>query len=243
MRALGPVDLLALWERGAARHPIDRSALLCAWARPELAADRIADLPLGVVTESLLRLRAANFGSRIDGHVDCEACGQRLSLALDLRELLQPSAAPDDAHAVVEAAGLRVRAPRLRDLAAIADEPDAEQAARQLLARCIVPAADRPASDEAVANVSDAALREVEAALEALDPDADLVLDMHCEACGRHGNVQLDAGVLLWDEIDARARALLAQVHALARAYGWTESEILGLGTARRASYLAMVGA
>jgi hypothetical protein len=54
---------------------------------------------------------------------------------------------------------------------------------------------------------------------------------------------QLDAGVLLWDEIDARARALLAEVHTLASAYGWSEGEILSLGAARRASYLAMVGA
>jgi hypothetical protein len=30
-------------------------------------------------------------------------------------------------------------------------------------------------------------------------------------------------------------------VHVLARAYGWTEGEILGLGATRRATYLAMV--
>ena len=174
-----------------------------------------------------------------------EACGQRLAIALDVHELLQPSKAQGDAHAdvAVAVAGLRVRAPCLRDLAAIADEPDAERAARRLLAHCTLPAADQPASEGVAANVSDAALREIENALEALDPNADLVLDVHCGDCGRHGSVRLDAGVLLWDEIDARALALLGQVHALARAYGWTEAEILGLGAARRASYLAMVGA
>jgi hypothetical protein len=63
---------------------------------------------------------------------------------------------------------------------------------------------------------------------------------VRCEACGHEGSAQLDAGELLWDEIDARAHALLGEVHQLARAYGWTESEILGLSAARRAAYLSM---
>ena len=62
-----------------------------------------------------------------------------------------------------------------------------------------------------------------------------------CEACGHVGMAQLDVGAVLWDEIDARARTLLGEVHLLAAAYGWTESEILALGAERRASYLSMV--
>lgn len=234
MRALGPSDVLALWERGAKRHALDRSALLCAWARPELPVETIADLPLGAVTASLLRLREMSFGARIQGHVDCERCGERLELTLFSPELLQPMA---EDPPEVEVAGLRVRAPCLRDLAAVAREPDADRAARQLLARCAW-----EGSDEAGA-LTDDALREVEDALEAVDPNADLALAVHCEACGHRGTAQLDIGALLWDEIDARARTLLGEVHILARAYGWTEGEILALGAARRATYLAMAAA
>lgn len=240
MRVLGPADVLALWERGVHRHALDRSALLCAWARPELAADTIADLPLGAVTSSLMRLLEASFGARIQGHVVCERCGERLAVSLSVPELLQPMAGDTD-RPEVEVAGLRVRAPCLRDLAAVADELDAERAVRQLLARCASHASG-PASDD-VAALTDAGVHEVESALEALDPNANLALGVHCAACGHRGDAQLDAGTLLWDEIDARARALLGEVHALARAYGWTEAEILGLGAARRATYLALVGA
>ena len=84
-------------------------------------------------------------------------------------------------------------------------------------------------------------MREIEDALEAADPNADIAFDVHCEACGHAGTAQLDAGELLWDEIDARARALLGEVHLLASAYGWTEREILALSAARRATYLSMV--
>lgn len=53
-------------------------------ARPQRTAVRmteaIADLPLGAVTASLLRLRETSFGTRIRSHVDCTRCGERLEL-------------------------------------------------------------------------------------------------------------------------------------------------------------------
>lgn len=233
MRSLGPTDILALWERGARRHALDRSAMLCAWARPDWPAETIADRPLGQVTAALMQLREASFGTCIESHVDCEHCGARLQLLLRTSDLLQADA---DDTTEIDVAGRWVRPPGLRDLAAVAHELDAEHAARELLARCTLRGGDDAAA------ISHDALREVEDALEAIDPNADIALDVHCGACGAHSTAQLDAGVLLWDEIDARARALLAEVHTLAGAYGWTEGEILMLGTARRASYLAMVG-
>ena len=42
---------------------------------------------------------------------------------------------------------------------------------------------------------------------------------------------------------EARARALLAAVHTLARAYGWSEPDVLALSEQRRAAYLEMVTA
>jgi hypothetical protein len=236
MRPLTASDVVALWEHGAHLHALDRSALLCARARPELPAHTIGDLSLGTVTASLLHLREATFGARIQCHVDCERCGVRLELALLSTELLQPT--PENLSEI-DVLGLRVRAPCLRDLAAVANESDVNRAAQQLFARCIMRSAIDPGAIEVDA-LPDEALREVEDALEALDPNADLALDVHCAACGHCGTAQLDAGELLWDEIDAHARASLYEVHVLARAYGWTEAEILGLGAARRAGYLAM---
>ncbi len=236
MQALTGATLLSLWERGASRHALDRSALLAAVARPEWPAAEIADLPLGAVNASLLRLRSASFGPHIAGHADCTQCGQRLAFTVDTRQMLPAHGDDNDdpAPRETEVAGLRVRAPSLRDLAAVAAQTDARQAARALLARCTL------AGDLAL--IDDAALRQVEDALEALDPQADLVLALQCVACGHAGGAQLDAGALLWEEIEAHARVLLGEVHRLASAYGWSEAHILALSPARRASYLAMVG-
>ncbi len=235
MRALDAAELLSLWDRGMPRHALDRAALLASAARPDWLADAVADLPLGAIGTSLLRLRAANFGPRIDTHVDCRHCGQRLALALDVAELLQgepPEMASTCAPPETDVAGLRVRAPSLRDLAAVAELAPAD-AADALLARCTL--AGQPAALDAAGRA------QVDEALEALDPQADLAFSLNCVACGRQDMAQLDAGTLLWDELCARAGVLLQQVHQLARHYGWSEAQILALPANRRAQYLALV--
>lgn len=232
MQVLTGSTLLALWERGATLHPIDRCALLAAVAWRDGSADSVADLPLGTVNEHLLRLREACFGPRIEAHADCPRCGQRLSFALDTRVLLEGA---DGARRPAPGAldpGLRP--PSLRDLAAVADAQDATEAARRLLERCL------PGGTGAALNRD--SLADIDAALDAVDPRADLSLALTCPDCGHSGSARLDPGALLWDELAASAQALLADVHRLARAYGWTEDQVLALGPVRRAHYLSLVG-
>jgi len=240
MRAPSETELLALWESGLVRHSIDRALLLCAWARPELPPTPLADLPLGTINAALLRLRATCFGPRIDAYTDCEACGERLALPLDVGQLLA-GAGTGDAQAGIEIGGLHFRAATSRDLAAVADGRDPQSAALRLLQRCCVEYTDAPAP--MVADLLPDLIGEVEAGLEALDPAADFGLAVTCDACGHAWVAGLDIGTLLWDEIAARARALLLEIHGLARAYGWSEPEILALSPQRRAAYLGLVGA
>ena len=233
MRTLDAAELLSLWERGQPRHALDRAALLAAAARPDWPTQSIADLPLGAVGASLLRLRAANFGTHMDAHADCRHCGQRLSFVLDVAVLLAEAPAADTVPET-EVAGLHLRAPSLRDLAAVATLDPAD-AADALLARCTL--AGQPAL------LDEAARAQVDEALEALDPQADLAFNLNCVACGQEDLAQLDTAALLWDEISARAGALLHEVHLLASRYGWSEAQILALPAVRRGQYLALVEA
>lgn len=230
MRGIGDGTLLDLWESGQDRHPIDRSLLLCAWARPELAHEQLARLPLGAITAALLHVRAALFGARIEFTLACMHCGESLAMPLTTDQLLA-DVAPLDPDAVVELHGYRFRLPDSRDLAAVAHEGDVRQAALLLLERCCL---QRPGGTDALHDV----LAEAEARLDAADPLADLRLDVACHACGRHTDAAIDAGALVWGDLQRHARHLLEQVHLLARSYGWTEHEVLALGPARRAAYL-----
>ena len=59
-------------------------------------------------------------------------------------------------------------------------------------------------------------------------------------ACGGAWQGVLEVIDFLWAEIRTRARRLLQEIDALARAYGWREAEILALSDARRGLYVQM---
>src|SRR5262245_48514223 len=237
MLPLGPSDLLALWERGRGRHAIDRALLLFAAACPELATDRLADLPLGQRNAALLRLRQRTFGPEIPAYVDCPGCGERMELALQVDMFLPPE---KEVHTggELEADGFRFRLPTSHDLAALLGHADADSAAAHLLERCCVA---RP-NDASAPSLHDL-LENIEARLEALDPSANIELSVVCASCHHAWAAPFDIAAVLWDEIEARARALLAAVHALALAYGWSERDVLALSEQRRSAYLDMVTA
>lgn len=232
MAPLSASTLLGLWELGHARHPIDRALLLFAAARPHWAAERLADRPLGQRNQALLELRKQTFGARIDAQVECPACGETLAFELEADDFLA-QALPDDAPAEFEAAGHRFRLPSSRDLALATAEPQGDAAALAILERCCV---ERPGSPDVGALQAQA-----EDAFARLDPLADIELALTCASCGHAWEAPFDIASQLWDEIDARARGLLADVHALAAAYGWAERDILALSEPRRSAYLARV--
>jgi hypothetical protein len=76
------------------------------------------------------------------------------------------------------------------------------------------------------------------------DLDAAAVrLALSCPSCKREWEDAFDIGRFVWAEVESRARRLVWEVHSLASAYGWGESETLALSAARRAMYLEMVHA
>ena len=234
MLAPDPQRLLAVWEHGARRHPIDRALLLFSLAVPQRPVNTLADAPLGIRNASLLELRDACFDAPLAAWVDCPACGERMSIDLDRAQL--PSA-PRETAEPIEVGGHRFHRPTSRHLARLADTTDTDAAARQLLRDCADAADALPQDDGAL----DALLANVEKALDDADPWSDLSIALSCPACGHDSAASFDIAGYLWEEIDSHAKALLDDIHTLASAYGWTEPEILALSAARRAAYLERV--
>jgi hypothetical protein len=73
-----------------------------------------------------------------------------------------------------------------------------------------------------------------------MDPQAEMLLDLSCPTCGHAWQAVFEIVTFLWTEIRVRARRLLREVDALARAYGWAEGDILAMSEARRGLYLQM---
>ena len=232
--SLSPDRLLAVWENGMRRHPIDRALLLFALSEPDMPPDTLADTPIGQRNASLMALHRTLFGSRLATWTDCPACGERMELDTDAAQL---PPVPTQEPVLIEAAGLRFRRPTSRHLAGLAEITDPEAAARRLLRECAETPEALPRDDEALSRLIDT----VEPALEAADPWADLSLAIQCPTCGHEASATLDIAEILWEEIDNHAQSLLDEVHTLAQTYGWSEPQILALSNTRRTAYLARV--
>jgi hypothetical protein len=236
----GARDLLAAWEHGLGRSLTHRAVTLLASASPGTPLDDIARLPTGARDADLLRLRAELFGDWVEAVCSCPACAEQLDACFDARELLPDETAA--AAAPTRQLSLRgnqvtVRAPDSLDLLAVAGIPDMAASHRALLHRCLGPL---PA--EFAGTLPDDLVDEVVTQIAALDPRARLELDLTCAACGHHWPAVFDIASFLWAEIDAWAHRTLRDVHAIARAYGWPEADILTMSPLRRQCYLEMVG-
>jgi len=234
MAFLSSERLLSVWDEGVRRHPIDRGLLLFALAAPDTPAVQLADLPLSRRNAALMELYESSFGARLAGWVDCVACGERMEFVTDTSSFPRPAASGPD---LIEVDGLRFRRPTSRHLAQLVQGTDLEAAARQLLLACADSSELLPQDEEALT----AMLDEVESAIEEADPWVDITVGVRCPACAHEEAATLDIADLLWEEISSRAQSLLDDVHVLARAYGWSEPEVLALSDARRAAYLERV--
>jgi len=224
MPDLSAAATLDLWQAVEGRDPVGRSLALAAASGRD--PDEVAALPLGQRDALLLELHA---GAAFDATAECPACGERAEFAVDARELLargREAAEPAPVESVVW------RPPDSRDVAAAAAAGDAEAAERVLLERC-AGSADLPAEVRAA----------VVRAMAEADPLAEVLVDVSCPACGEGFVADVDVAGFVGAELRARARRLLREVDVLARAYGWTEAEVLELGDRRRAAYLELAEA
>jgi hypothetical protein len=89
----------------------------------------------------------------------------------------------------------------------------------------------------------DAVVDRLSRRIEQLDPGARVSFTVACPDCAKSWDAALDVGDMLWMRLQAAAERLLLDVDALARAYGWSEAQVLALPPLRRAAYLQMVGA
>jgi len=235
-------DLLALWERAAATGPVDRSRVLLAAARPEWPDAALDRVGLGQREAWLLALRRQLFGDRLRAAVSCPDCASDLALSLPSDDVVfeAPQSDAEGGRPVsVTARGYAVeaRTPEAADLAAAAAAGDVLAVRAALIERCVTSATRNGEPVDAGA-LPDDVVAALGAAVAEADPQAELLLDVVCAFCGRRWAAALDVAEFLWKEIDAAAHRLVDEVAALARAFGWSEGEVLALSPARRKTYV-----
>ena len=215
--------------------------MLLQFAWPDAA---VAQWPLGLANARLLELRAALFGSAWDCVADCPACAQVAEVRLDIPAMLAAVPNNDAAqapgwHAIDESpATPHFRLPVLADLAS-AGPADSTSAARLLHAIVAAPAPH--ATDAALVDVPPHMRTAIEQQLLCLDPLAAIDIVMDCPSCGHRWRAAAEVIGMLWADVSALAKRLLADVTRLAAVFGWSEQQILALSPVRRQRYLDMV--
>lgn len=183
----------------------------------------IADWNLVKRRQGLLAVAVATRGPRRIVTSACEdaACGEKLDLEVDLEAFRHDWRAED----LLFDNG-RLRLPRPTDLVTVG--ADAPERLAQILFVGAPP--ERPGWEV-----------EAESALSDADPLGDLELRAECFSCGAPIAVPLILEIFLLAELSNMSTRLLDEIHVLAFAYHWTESEIMALPESRRRHYLARI--
>jgi hypothetical protein len=251
MRPLSAAELLAVWEWGAVRSPLERGMVLLAAACPEDSPEDLLHLTIGGRDARLLELRELTFGPQLESQIACPACDERLELNIAVADLLAsapPAAPPAETGYRLEHDGWRVRFRLLDslDLFGTAEAgADLTSVRLALLRRCVLAVA-APQEGESGGLPEKGLPAELEAALlariELLDAAGSLSFALACPACSHNWIAPFDILSFFWAEIEAWVHRTLREVHLLAEAYGWRESDILALTPWRRQAYLELTG-
>lgn len=241
MRRPDSTLVLEAWDAAAGRRRAARALILLAAACPDRSAQELAALPIGRRDALLLDLHATMFGARLSGLAHCDACGEVLDVdvAIDAVRCSPPDGdeGTDWTPCPGDDAEVTFRCPDSDDLAA-ADGADEDAARLRILRRTV--RATRAGTPIAIEQVDPTTIAAVVEGMAARDPQADVVLSLVCPACAATTAVLLDVAALVWQQVDAWARRVLADVDVLARKYGWEERAVLALSERRRRAYLEL---
>jgi hypothetical protein len=204
------------------------------WQRPAALLATLSGVPLaetmklGVARRdaALLAWRTTLFGTKWLAFAQCPRCEAMLEYELPVGR--EAFTAPSD-EIEVESGGRRwlARWPDSQDLAEAAACQD-RVAARAMLVSRIVPG-----------EVQASSVTPILAALGTAHK-ACWSMTLHCCACPHSWDVVFDPGEFLWREVRAAARRILREVDVVARAYHWSEGDILAMSETRRRAYLEM---
>lgn len=242
-RQLSSSELLELWETAYRSPRRVRTETLLYAALPEKERHEIMNWCIGEIDAFLLQLYSSMFGNRLECTANCPACTAILDLTLTVDNLLIGHGSGKDTYQLQYGdppAEIYFRLPGHKDLLLLHEEKPHDTLRKSLAERCVLYAEQNgerilpvPLSGEAIDAVSKAMSRE--------DPQAEIILNMQCSECRHEWQTIFDIIDFFWQKINAEAKTLITEIHLLAQAYGWTESEILELSRERRKLYIELV--
>lgn len=258
VRAVAEDDEGLVDDLSAAAIPLERNTrLLERCVLGLVCKEDVSRFSLGDRETLLLHARRLTFGSQIDCVLPCPQCGERMDFQLQADGLLaqqDAGAPPLYFEEIMQVGGetfrVRFRVPCGADLEDALREPKRRpvDTVHAVLARSVAWVRSDGASEDASALAaipmdewpSELAARISERMAE-LDPQAETALQLTCPACQHSFTTSFDIGDYFFRELRAREQRRYQEVHQLALAYHWSESEILSMSPRKRQMYLDLL--
>lgn len=215
-------------------------------------ASHVRRLTVGDRDRLLFGLCAHTFSPQMDLVARCpfEECGELSELTVALDALIgNTPATPAAEHfetriTLYDAAfTLRFRLPTGQDqeqACSLLRTLEPARVEEELIRACVLELKDGNGERVDTENKIAAIRPHLEAAWAGLDPAADCFAQVECPACTRQYSAVVDALSLFMTGLENRGN-IFQQVDRLARAYHWSERELLALSFQRRQRYLELV--
>lgn len=234
MHALSSERILIAWERGLSVSEPWRPLALLETAVPQTQLSDLASLPLAERNSKLLELRSISFGRIIEAFAKCPHCDAPLEFELKTDALRHEKQTAVEDHWMEADTEMYMRLANTADLAAVRSASTDDEARTLLLARTMGRSAAECDADDHPEWVE---------RFERLNAPAEQRCVLTCDSCAGRAEIDFDIAGFFWREVATAAHRLLAEIHRLASAYGWSEGSILAMSPARRCAYLEMLNA
>ena len=245
MKTVEAAEILYAWEQGLNQPLLHKALILLTAACPEMNPESLAEMSIGQRDNRLLQLRERLFGQQLVNNAACPECGERIEWENNTTDYFIQADEYDGSVSEFDLDAddysVNFRLPNSLDIAAVMSSKSAETAQHQLLSRCLLKVEHGGTQCE-IDQLPDSILAKLNQQIEALDPQAEICINLSCPECSHRWNVLFDIASFLCTEINDWAERMLQTVHILAVGYGWSESEILHLSPLRRQLYLGMLG-
>lgn len=211
-------------------------------SHPSHNLSQIAKMPIGERDARLLEIREELFGPVFNNATNCPQCKKKMEWEMTVDAIrLKPNLSPINAELYsLEYDGnlIQFRLPNTTDIMEVMALEKGVSKEEVLLKKCIAPGSLPTAYSDKMPEAFENAFAQK---MEEYDPQSDIKMAILCPVCGHNWDMIFDIMSYLWSEIEDWATHLLQDIFLLAKNFGWSENDILEMGSFRRGLYLKML--
>ena len=245
MRPLSAAELLQVYDEATGMSVIEKTWLLLGRACEIEDWKRLGNLSIGNRDAKLLQLREWMFGNKLKNMIRCPACSEMVEWECSTEDFhLQPVKQDEFVETfslLQDGFNIHFRLPDSYDVLKFSAEENQLSHINQLLTECIIDITDANNEKYAPDVLPAIAWQTLEESMSKQDPQADINMQIACPHCRHQWNAVFDIMSFLWAEINNWAKHIMQEVALLARAFSWSEKDILAMPSQRRRSYIEMI--